>query len=63
MAGPVAGTPARTQWFAATQREECLNDALILLTAARAGLSVLTANRAEFDLIQQVAGTGSFVHY
>jgi len=63
MAGLIAGTLARTQGFAATQRKECLNDALILLTAARAGLPVLTANRAEFDLIQQVAGTESFVHY
>jgi len=63
MAGLVAGTLARTQGFAATQRQECLNDALILLTAARAGLPVLTANRAEFELIQQVAGTESFVHY
>jgi len=62
-AGLVAGILARTQGFATTQRKECLNDALILLTAARAGLPVLTANRAEFDLIQQVAGTGSFVHY
>ena len=63
MAGLVAGTLTRTQGFAATQRKECLNDALILLTAARAGLPVLTANRAEFELIQQVAGTESFVHY
>ncbi len=63
MAGGVAGTLARTQGFAATQRQECLNNALILLTAARAGLPVLTANRAEFELIQQVAGTESFVHY
>ena len=63
MAGLVAGTLSRTQGFATTQRKECLNDTLILLTAARAGLPVLTANRAEFDLIQQVAGMGSFVHY
>ncbi len=62
-AGLVAGTLARTQHFAAAQRKECLTDALILLTAAWAGLPVLTANRAEFDLIQQVAGMGTFVHY
>jgi len=36
---------------------------LIYLTAAKAGLPVLTANRGEFDLLQQVAGTGSFIHY
>ena len=63
MAGLVAGTLARTQRFAATQRKECLNDAWIVLTAARAGLPVLSANRAELDQIQQVAGAGSFVHY
>jgi hypothetical protein len=36
---------------------------LILLTAAKAGLPVLTANRVDFDLIQQIAGTGQFVYY
>jgi hypothetical protein len=30
-------------------------DALIYLTAAKAGIPVLTANRDEFDLIQQIA--------
>ncbi len=45
------------------QRKECLNDVLIFLTAAKAGIPVLTANRDEFDLIQQVALAGRFVHY
>ncbi len=36
---------------------------LILLTAAKAGLPVLTANRDEFDLIQQIAPEVRFVHY
>ena len=62
-AGLVAGTLARTQGFDRSSRKECLNDALILLTAAKAGLVVLTANRNEFDLIQQVAGAGTFLHY
>ena len=62
-AGLVAGTLARTQGFGREARKECLNDALILLTAAKAGLPVLTANREEFDLIQQVAGQGTFLHY
>lgn len=62
-AGLVAGTLARTQGFNREARKECLNDALILLTAAKAGLPVLTANRGEFDLIQQVAGQGTFLHY
>ena len=62
-AGLVAGTLARTQGFDRSSRKECLNDALILLAAAKAGLPVLTSNRDEFDLIQQVAGSGSFLHY
>jgi predicted nucleic acid-binding protein len=61
-AGMVAGTLARTQSFQKHQRKECLNDALIYLTAAKAGLPVLTANRNEFDLIQQIAPDGQFVH-
>lgn len=62
-AGLVAGTLARTQGYQPHQRKECLNDALIFLTAAKAGLPVLTANQDEFDLIQQVAPDGRFIHY
>jgi len=62
-AGLIAGTLARTQNFQPHQRKHCLNDALIFLTAAKAGLPVLTANRVEFDLIQQLAPQGRFVHF
>ena len=62
-AGLIAGTLARTQNFQPHQRKECFNDALILLTAARAGLPVLTSNRDEFDLIQQIAPESRFVYY
>ena len=61
-AGVVAGTLARTQGFQPYQRKECLNDALIFLTAAKAGVPVLTANCDDFDLIQQLAPEGRFVH-
>ena len=61
-AGVIAGTLARTQNFQKHQRKECLNDALIYLTATRAGLPVLTANRDEFDFIQQIVAGGQFVH-
>ena len=61
-AGVIAGILARVQNFRKEQREECLNDALIYLTANKAGLPVLTANRDEFDLIQQIAPDGQFVH-
>jgi predicted nucleic acid-binding protein len=62
-AGVIAGTLARTQRFQRHQRKECLNDTLIYLTGAKAGLPVLTANRDEFDLIQQLAPEGGFVHF
>lgn len=62
-AGLIAGTLARAQGYQRHQRKECLNDALIFLTAAKAGLPVLTSNRDEFDLIQQVASRGTFIHY
>lgn len=61
-AGLIAGTLARTQNFQRHQRKECLNDTLIFLTAAKAGLPLLTANRNEFDLIQQLAPHGRFIH-
>ena len=56
-------TLARTQNFQDHQRKKCLNDALIYLTAAKMGLPVLTANRDEFDLIQQLAPEGQFIHF
>jgi len=62
-AGMVAGVLARTQGFQRHQRKECLNDALIYLTAAKAGLPVLTADRNQFDLIQQLAPEGQFIHF
>jgi predicted nucleic acid-binding protein len=62
-AGVVAGLLARTQGFQRHQRKECLNDALIYLTAAKAGLPVLTADNHQFDLIQRLAPEGQFIHF
>lgn len=62
-AGMIAGILSRIQNFQRHQRKECLNDALIFLTAARAGLPVLTADRDDFDLIQQLTPRGRFVHF
>lgn len=62
-AGLLAGMLARTQGLPRQSRREALHDALILLTATRAGLAVLTANRDEFVLLQQLAPEGRFVHY
>jgi predicted nucleic acid-binding protein len=61
-AGVIAGTLARIQGLQRHQRKECLNDALIFLTAAKAGIPVLTGNRDEFDFIQKIAPEGQFIH-
>lgn len=61
-AGLVAGTLARTPGFPSYQRKELLHDALIL-TAAKAGLAVLTADRDHYDLLQQLCPEGRFVFY
>ena len=63
LAGAISGTLARIHGFQPHQRKECLNDALIYLTAAKRGLPVVTATRAEFDLIQLIAPGGTFLHF
>jgi predicted nucleic acid-binding protein len=62
-AGMIAGILARTQNHPKAQRNALFNDAAIYLTAAKLGIPVLTANRDDYDLIQQVAGHGAFVYY
>jgi len=61
-AGLLAGAVARRQDFQAHQRKELLNDALIYLCAARAGLPVLT-NDDNFDLLQQAYPQGTVIFY
>lgn len=61
-AGILAGVVARVQTLAASQRKEVLNDALIYVSAAKAGLAVLTADLG-FDLLQQLHPAGSVVFY
>jgi len=62
-AGVVAGTLARTQGFQPYQRKELLNDALILLTAVKAGLAVLTSDGDHYDLLQQLCPEARFIAY
>jgi predicted nucleic acid-binding protein len=57
-AGLIAGTLTRIQNYQSSK--DVLNDALIFLTAAKHGIPVLTENRKDFDLIQQLAGRGAF---
>jgi hypothetical protein len=57
----IAGVLARTQNFRKQQLKELFNDALVYLCAAKIGLPVLTNNKADFDLLQQIAPGGSFI--
>ena len=62
-AAMIAGSLARTQGYSRQDRFELYRDAAIYLTATKLGLPVLTANRRDFDLLQQAAGMGHFIHY
>ena len=59
-AGILAGTLARVQRYQPHQRKDLLNDALIYLTALKRSLPVLTDNRKDFDLLQQLVPPGRF---
>lgn len=61
-AGLLAGALARSQNLQRHQLKELLNDALIYVCAARAGLPVLT-NDDDFDLLQQAHPQGAVIFY
>lgn len=62
-AGVVAGLLARLQRYRKAEQRRALNDALIFLSAAKAGLAVLTRNISDFDLLMQLAPQGKAVFY
>ena len=62
-AGILAGLLARLQQYGKPERRKALNDALIFLSAAKAGLTVLTRNVAGFDLLSQIAPWGRVLFY
>jgi predicted nucleic acid-binding protein len=62
-AGILAGLLARLQRYGKNERRRALNDALILLTAAKNGCVVLTRNVADFDLLMQLDPRGQAVFY
>jgi predicted nucleic acid-binding protein len=62
-AGVLAGLLARLQQYSKADQRRALNDALILLSAAKAGLSVLTRNIADYDLLTQLAPRSSAIFY
>ncbi len=62
-AGILAGLLARLQQYGKDEQRKTLNDALIFLSAAKAGLAVLTRNISDFDLLMQLAPGGKVVFY
>ena len=62
-AGVIAGLLARLQQYGKAEQRRALNDALIFLSAAKAGLAVLTRNISDYDLLMQLAPHGSAVFY
>jgi predicted nucleic acid-binding protein len=62
-AGILSGLLARLQQYGKADQRRALNDALIFLSAAKAGLAVLTRNVADYDLLMQLAPQGQAVFY
>jgi predicted nucleic acid-binding protein len=62
-AGVLSGTLSRLQQYGKADQRRVLNDALILLSAAKAGLTVLTRNSADYDLLLQLAPNTKAVFY
>ena len=60
--GILAGLLARPQTYGKTEQRRALNDALIFLTAAKNGCTVLTRNIWDFDLLMQLS-SGKVVFY
>ncbi len=62
-AGILTGVLARLQRFGAADRRRVLNDALLFATARKHGLSVLTRNTRDFDLLQQLEPSCGVLFY
>lgn len=62
-AGVLAGTLTRTQGSSKEGRRALLLDCLIFVSARRHGLTVLTANVTDFDLLQQLVPDGKVAFY
>jgi predicted nucleic acid-binding protein len=62
-AGVLAGTLARLQQYGKAEQRRALNDALIFVSATRAGLTVLTRNIVDYDLMMQITGRTNVIFY
>ena len=59
----LSGILARLQKYDKNNRKRVLNDALLFSTARKHGLTVLTRNILDFDLLQQLEPTGRVLFY
>ena len=62
-AGILAGLVARLQSYGKGEQRKALNDALIFMTGAKHGCTVLTRNIGDFDLLNQLYASGHAIFY
>ena len=62
-AGILSGLLARLQGYDSDHRRQVLNDALIFCTAWKHGCMVITRDRSDFDLLQQLVPLGKVLLY
>ena len=62
-AGILVGVLTRLQQYSAADRHRVLNDALLFATARKHGLTVLTRNLRDFDLLQQLEPSCAVLFY
>lgn len=61
--GVLLGTLTRTQRLTDAERRKLLPDCLIFMTARKFGLRLLTANGADFDLLNQIIPDAKVAYY
>jgi predicted nucleic acid-binding protein len=63
LAGALSGALCRTMGYGGDSRLRAFNDAVIFLQAVRLGLTVVTRNIHDFDLLQQMVPAGRILLY
>ena len=62
-AGILSGLLARLQSYSRMERRRLMNDALLFATARKNGLTLLTRNVSDFDLLQQLEPSVNILFY
>ena len=62
-AGALAGWLARTQGFAGDRRGALFNDALLFVTAQELGMTLLSGNIRDMDMLLQIGGPADVLLY